>query len=127
MAGDDEMKPTDGSWYDTSSFCTAGISPFFSKEPIEKTYDPGRKDWQDLLYGIRKATAENDGKRKLVTFAKDMQHWEINDYQSYLPQTVKHQRRGNTIIVENPKEFEKWLGQPAPGRGLLSRLFKRSG
>ncbi len=100
---------------------------FYPNEPIEKTYDPGRKDWQDLLYGIRKATVEDDGKRKLVTFAKDMQHWEINDYQSYLPQTVKHQRRGNTIIVENPKEFEKWLGQPPPSRGLLSRLFKRTG
>ena len=99
---------------------------FYPDQPIEKTYDPGRKDWQDLLYGIRKATVEDDGKRKLVTFAKDMQHWEINDYQSYLPQTVKHQRRGNTIIVENPKEFDKWLGQP-PTRGLLSRLFKRTG
>ncbi len=102
------------------------VPAFFPNEPIEKIYDPGRKDWQDLLYGIHKATAKDDGKRKLVTFAKDMQPWEINDYQSYLPQTVKYQRRGNTIIIENPKEFEKWLGQPELGRGLFSRLFKRS-
>ncbi|MBI2857865.1 MAG: hypothetical protein HYX90_02200 [Chloroflexi bacterium] len=103
------------------------VPVFFPDEPIEKTYDPGRKDWQDLLYGIRKATAENDGKRKLVTFAKDMQHWEINDYQSYLPQTIKHQRRGNTIIIENPHEFDKWLGLPPTSRGLLSRIFRRGG
>ncbi len=100
---------------------------FFPTEPIEKLYDPGRKDWQDLIYGLRKASVEDDGKRKLVTFAKDMQHWEINDYQSYLPQTVKHQRRGNTIIVENPKEFDIWMGQPPQTRGLLSRLFKKTG
>jgi len=102
------------------------IPAFYPNEPIEKTYDPGRKDWQDLLYGIRKATVEHDGKRKLITFAKDMQSWEVRDYQSYLPQTIKHLRKGNTVIIENPKEFDKWLGQP-PNRGLLSRLFKRIG
>ena len=56
-----------------------------------------------------------------------MQHWEINDYQGYLPQTIKYQRKGNTIVVENPKEFDKWLGQPPQGRGLFSRLFKSKG
>jgi len=99
---------------------------FFPNEPIEKLYDPGRKDWQDLLYGLRKASVKDEVKRKLITFAKDMQHWEINDYQSYLPQTVKHQRRGNTIIIENPKEFDKWLGQPAQTPSFLSRMFKRT-
>lgn len=103
------------------------LPAFFPNEPIEKLYDPGRKDWRDLLYGLRKASVRDEGKRKLVTFAKDMQHWEINDYQSYLPQMVKHQRRGNTIIVENPKEFDKWLGQPAQTSSLLSRLFGRAG
>jgi hypothetical protein len=102
------------------------LPAFFPNEPIEKLYDPGRKDWQDLLYGLRKASVRDDGKRKLVTFAKDMQHWEINDYQSYLPQTVKHQRRGNTIIVENPKEFDKWLGQPAQTSSFLSKLLGRT-
>ena len=96
----------------------------FPNEPIEKLHDPGRKDWQDLLYGLRKATVANEDKRKLITFAEDMQHWELNDYQSYLPQTVKHYRRGNTIIVENPKEFDKWLGRPQRS-GLLSRLLGR--
>jgi len=99
---------------------------FFPNEPIEKLYDPGRKDWQDLLYGLRKASVREEGKRKLVTFSKDMQHWEINDYQSYLPQTVKHQRRGNTIIVENPKEFDKWLGEPAQTSSFLTKLFKKT-
>lgn len=101
------------------------LPPYYPNEPIEKLYDPGRKDWQDLLYGLRKATVEDDGKRKLITFSKDMQHWEINDYQGYLPQTVKHVRKGSRIIVENPGEFDRWLGEPPPG-GFLSRLFKKS-
>jgi hypothetical protein len=102
------------------------LPEFFPAEPIEKLYDPGRRDWRDILYGLHKATVEVQDNRKLVTFLKDMQYWEINDYQSYLPQTIKHQRKGNTIIIENPKEFDRWLGQPPRARGLLSRLFRRT-
>ena len=100
------------------------LPAFFPIEPIEKTYDPGRHDWQDLLYTFHKATSADNGKRRLITFTKDMQHWEINDYQSYLPQTVKHQRRGNMIIIENPKEFDRWLERPQTSP-LFNRLFKK--
>ena len=121
---DDELRIARVVMRDLYEHASRPLPAFFPGEPIEKLYDPGRKDWQDLLYGLRKATVVDEGKRKLITFAKDMQHWEINDYQSYLPQTVKHQRRGNTIIVENPKEFDKWLGQPQTST-LFSRIFKR--
>jgi len=124
LPSDDELQTARLVMQDLYKYAGRAIPAFFPYEPIEKIYDPGRKDWQDLLYGLRKATVENEGKRKLITFSKDMQHWELNDYQSYLPQTVKHQRRGNTIIVENPKEFEKWLGRPEHS-GLLSRLFNK--
>ncbi len=124
LPSDDELKTARLVIQDLYKYAGRAIPVFFPNEPIEKIHDPGRKDWQDLLYGLRKATAENEGKRKLITFTKDMQPWELNDYQSYLPQTVKHQRRGNTIIVENPKEFEKWLG-PRQHSSFLSRLLSR--
>ena len=125
LPSDDELQTARLVIQDLYKHARRALPAFFPSEPIEKLYDPGRKDWQDLLYGLRKAAAENEGKRKLITFAKDMQHWEINDYQSYLPQTVKHHRRGNTIIVENPKEFDKWLGQPPQRHQFLSRLLRR--
>ncbi|MFC2066771.1 hypothetical protein ACFLUO_06955 [Chloroflexota bacterium] len=124
LPSDDELQTARLVMQDLYKHAGRALPSFFPNEPIEKLHDPGRKDWQDLLYGLRKATAENEGKRKLITFSKDMQHWEINDYQSYLPQTVKHQRRGNTIIVENPREFDKWLGRPEHS-SILSRLFNK--
>jgi len=124
LPSDDELQIARLVMQDLYKHASRTLPTFFPNEPIEKLHDPGQKDWQDLLYGLRKATATNEGKRKLITFAKDMQHWELNDYQSYLPQTVKHHRRGNTIIVENPKEFDKWLGRPQHNR-FLSRLFNR--
>jgi len=96
------------------------LPEFFPSEPVERLYDPGRRDWRDLLYVLHKAEVSDQGNRKLVKFADDMQHWEINDYQGYLPQTVKYQRRGSTIVIENPREFDGWLGPP---QGFLSRIF----
>ncbi len=124
LPSDDELRLARTVMKELYEYARRPLPDFFPAEPLEKLYDPGRRDWRDLLYGLRKATVEQEGNRKLVTFAKDMQSWEIKDYQGYLPQTIKHQRKGSTIIVENPKEFDRWLGQPPQARGLLSRLFK---
>ena len=37
----------------------------------------------------------------------DYDKGEISAYQGYLPQTVKYQRKGNTIIAESHREFDK--------------------
>jgi len=124
LPSDDELKLARTVMKELYEYARRPLPQYFPVEPIEKLHDPGRRDWRDLLYGLHKATVEGQGNRKLVTFSKDMQHWEINDYQGYLPQTIKYQRKGNTIIIENPKEFDKWLGQRPQARGLLSRLFK---
>ncbi|MCL0046611.1 hypothetical protein M1N18_01365 [Dehalococcoidales bacterium] len=124
LPSDDELRLARMVMEELYGYARRPLPEFFPVEPIEKLYDPGRRDWRDLLYRLRKATVTQEGNRKLVTFSKDMQHWEINDYQGYLPQTIKHQRKGNTIIIENPTEFDRWLGQPPQARGLLSRLFR---
>ena len=99
------------------------VPNYLPLQPLEKIFDPGLRDWADLLFGIKKATMVGERGRLLVRFSSDIQHWEVNDYQSYLPQTVKCQRRGNTLIVENPSEFEKWLGPSRRRRGWLRRLL----
>jgi len=125
LPGDDELGLARKVFTELYEFAGRPIPRFFPREPIEKLHDPGLRDWRDLFYGLRKATIEEQGNRKLVTFARDMQHWEINDYQGYLPQTVKCRRKGNTIVIENPAEFDRWLGPPPKGQRTLLRLFKR--
>ena len=119
---DDELQLAREVMKEIYDFAGRPLPIFFPIEPVEKKYDPGRKDWRDLIYELRQATIESQGNRKMIRFSRDIQHWEVTDYQGYLPQTVKHQRRGNTIIIENPKEFDKWLGEKAKGSGLISRI-----
>ncbi|MBN2187278.1 MAG: phospholipase D family protein [Dehalococcoidia bacterium] len=125
LPSDDELRLARTVMRQLYEYAQRPLPAFFPARPIEELYDPGRRDWQDLLFRLRKATVEQEGDRKLATFSKDMQHWEINDYQGYLPQTVKYQRKGNTIIIENPKEFDRWLGQPPRAPSLLARVFKK--
>lgn len=96
------------------------LPEFFPSEPVEGLYDPGRRDWRDLLYVLHKAEVSEQGNRKLVKFADDMQHWEVKALEGCLHHTIKYQRRGNTIVIENPREFDKWLGPP---QRFLSRIF----
>jgi len=100
------------------------LPSFFPEEPIEHLYSPGRRAWQDLLYGLRKASATGDGERLLIAFKDDMQHPEVRAYAGHLPQTVKHKVKGKTIVIESPREFEEWLGgrrQSWPSR-LVARI-----
>lgn len=82
-----------------------------------------RRDWRDIIYELHKVEISPDGNRSIITFPKDMQYWEVTHYQSSLPQTVKSKRKGSTLIIENPKEFTKWLGRPQ-SRSWLSKLLK---
>jgi hypothetical protein len=85
------------------------VPAFFPDQPLEHTYDPGRKVWNDLLYGLRKAERVRQNNRLLITFKDEMQHAEIRGALGHLPQTVKHQLKGKTVVVESPAEFEAWL------------------
>jgi len=124
LPSDDELKLARAVMKELYEFAGRSLPSYFPSEPVEKLYDPGRRDWRDLLYGIRKVTVEEQGNRKLIAFSKDMQHWEVNDYQGYLPQTIKYQRRGSTIVIENPKEFDKWLGKRPRSSSFLTRLLR---
>ena len=106
------------------------LPSFFPEEPVEQLYNPGRRAWQDLLHGLRKASITGDGDRRLVSFKDDMQRHEVLTYAGHLPQTVKHALKGKTIVIESPHEFEEWLGGNANGseswvRRLIARVQSR--
>ncbi len=127
LSSDDELRLARVVTRELYEYARRSLPEFFPTEPIEKLYDPGRRDWRDLIYELDLATIRPDGNRALVTFSSNMQFWEVNDYQGYLPQTIKYRRKGNTLIIENPNQFNKWLGQPPQARSWLSRLFKNKG
>lgn len=123
LSNDDELHVARIVMKELYKFANRELPGFFPSRPLEEIYDPGKRDWQDLLFGIKKATIHSEGKRKLVNFLNDMRPWEVMDYQGYLPQTIKYTRKGNTIIIENPREFDKWLGKPLKEPLFISKLF----
>ncbi|MBI4387031.1 MAG: phospholipase D family protein [Elusimicrobia bacterium] len=103
------------------------LPDYFPKEPIERLYDPGRREWRDLLDRLRKARVEWDSDRASIHFSDDMQHFEIKAYENSLPAALKHRRRGRTLIIETPKEFRSWLERDRrPPRGWWDRLLQLS-
>jgi hypothetical protein len=126
FAGDDELGIARAVMHGLYQYADRPTPEYFLQAPIEQTYDPGRKYWRDLIYGLRKAMIDRRGERVLVTFRDDMQVHEIRSATGHLPQTVKHQVRGKTVIVEAPDEFMAWLadGVPRPSN-WLGRLWQR--
>jgi hypothetical protein len=100
----------------------AGRKPpsFFPARPLEEIYDPGSARWRDLIHRKKQASLRRERDRLTIEFADDLQHHEITPYLGLLPQTLKTERSGRKLIVENPAEFERWLGADRPS--MLERL-----
>jgi hypothetical protein len=106
----------------------AGRKPpeFFPARPLEEIYDPGSARWRDLVHRRKQATLRRERDRLTIEFADDLQHHEITPYLGLLPQTLKYEKSGRKLIVENPAEFEQWLGDDRPSvldrvRGVFRR------
>ena len=124
--GDDELGIARDVMKDLYGRSGRALPAFFPQEPIECLYDPGRRAWQDLLNGLRKASAMKEGTRRLIIFKDEMQRPEVLAYAGHLPQTVKHKVKGKTIVIESPHEFEEWLGGSKSRRqSWPSRLVAR--
>jgi hypothetical protein len=100
----------------------AGRKPpsFFPARPLEDIHDPGSARWRDLIHRKKQALLRRERDRLTIEFAGDLQHHEITPYLALLPQTLKTERSGRKLIVENPAEFERWLGDHPPS--VLERL-----
>lgn len=120
---DDELSIGRQSLRALYDFCGRPVPSFFPSRPIEQLFDPGRRAWQDLLLGIKKAKTRRDGARLYVEFLEDMQPREIQAYRSQLPQNIKTVLRGKTLVVENPDDFEAWISNtPTLHPGFLQRV-----
>ncbi len=93
----------------------------FPEQPVEKTFDTGRLEWQDLVDGIKKATITPEGARTRVDFTADMQKDEVSYYESLLPLEINKGRKGNTLLIYSSDAFFSWLGRTAPSVTLNER------
>jgi hypothetical protein len=52
-----------------------------------------------------------------------MPDYEIRKKLGLIPQSIKHRRIGNTIIIESPDEFNAWLGRAGnPHKSFFSYI-----
>jgi len=100
------------------------LPDYFPHEPIEHLYDPGRMKWNELLNWLHKARLKQERGRLRIDFDPDMEY-QIQEYVGYLPQIIKHERRGNTLVIETPDEFNNWLKEmTSPQPNWLARISK---
>jgi len=91
---------------------------YLPSQPLESIYDSARETWQELL-NMKKAKITSDPIRSRVDFDKDMQPREVEQYRSLLPQTLKTERKGNTVTIEPSEIFKVWLGGESRGPSWL--------
>ncbi|MBI2886176.1 MAG: phospholipase D family protein [Chloroflexi bacterium] len=127
--GEDELRISRSVMRDLYRHAGRSAPSFFPDQPLERLYDPGRKAWRDVIHVLRKAAPQRQGQRLLITFKEEMQHNEVRAYAGHLPQTVKKEIKGKTIVIESPVEFDRWLkgadGASQSWRDRLGRLFGR--
>ena len=80
-----------------------------------------------MLHQLKKVKIDEQKGLTLAEFSSDMKFYEVNDYVSDLPSVIKHHRKGNTLVIENPAEFKKWLGGKKRSAGLRHWLDRLSG
>lgn len=125
VPSEDELETARGVLKDLYQRADRPLPDFFPERPIEEMYDPGRRSWRDLLYGLRKASVDRRDHRLIVSFTDDMQYSEVRAAVGHLPQNVKHEVKGKTIIIESPAEFRSWLGVDRNGdTNWIQRFWK---
>ncbi len=117
--GEDELQLARIVMKDLYDYAGRPLPGWFPQKPIEEIYDPGRQEWRDL-FRLKNMTVRKERDRIIVDFPDDMMQREIREYVSYLPQTMKADQKGKTLIIQPPGEFEKWLGKVR----LLGRRFR---
>jgi hypothetical protein len=106
---EDELYPARLVLRDLYARADRPLPDYFSRESIEKKFDPGRQSWKDLLGRMVKARLEWEKDRVSAHFAEDLQYHEIKEYENALPQLIKFRRRGKSLVIENPADFRRWL------------------
>jgi hypothetical protein len=95
----------------------------FPRRPLEELFDHDKKRWQELLR-LKKASIKGDREGLFIEFDPAFQIYEITEYHQMLPQGIKSRRHANLIKIENPAQFDAWIGRKANAPGFFARMMK---
>ncbi len=96
------------------------IPAYVNDEPAEDRYDPGRREWRRLA-ADRQFTMTQRRDNLELAFDDDIRPWKIAEFRRHLPENVRADQEGHSIIVRSPDHFEDWLGE-IETNGLLDTV-----
>ena len=100
------------------------VPEYFPTVPIESIYDPDRFKWRELI-DLEKVRIVEKNDSLEITFPGEFSHSDVEHYADSIKH-AKHRIVGNTIVIESPEDFRKWLNlEEKKKTGLLGKLFRR--
>ena len=100
------------------------VPEYFPKAPVETIYDPDRLKWRELIDLGKVSIVEKNDSMEL-TFLEGFNRSDVEHYADSI-RHAKHRIVGNTIIIESPEDFRKWLGlEENASPGIFEKLFRR--
>ncbi len=100
------------------------VPEYFPKVPVESIYDPDRLKWRELIDLGKVSIVEKNDSLEL-TFLEGFNRSDVEHYADAIKH-AKHRIVGNTIIIESPEDFRKWLDlEKNADPGIFGKLFRR--
>jgi hypothetical protein len=104
------------------AFADRKLPAEFPRRPFDELFDHDKKRWQEILR-LKKASIKGDKDGLFVEFDPAFQIYEVTEYHQMLPQGIKSRRHANLIKIENPAQFNTWIGRETGRKGFFGRLF----
>ena len=121
---DDELGPARKVMLRLYKYADRELPEYFPQVPIESIYDPDRIKWRDLI-DLGKVIMEEKNDSLEITFPGSFNRSDIEHYADSVKH-AKHRIVGNTIVIETPEDFRRWLGIEKKDKpGFFAKLFKK--
>ena len=120
---DDELEPGRKTMLRLYEYADRSVPEYFPRIPIESIYDPDRLKWRELIDLEKVGIVEKNDSLE-ITFLEEFSRSDVEHYADSIKH-AKHRIVGNTIVIESPEDFRKWLDLEERKRGFLGKLFGR--
>jgi hypothetical protein len=107
---DDELRVAREAFLELYHHAGRQVPDYFPSKPLESIYDINKREWE-LLRRLKKIEMRKRAGQLTIDFSQQLEVYEVERYVSLLPQSVKADRKGRTIVVDTPDEFLEWIGR----------------
>ncbi|MHB1811685.1 MAG: phospholipase D family protein [Thermoplasmataceae archaeon] len=126
IPGDDDLQIAREVFLDLYNYAGKDIPTYFPTIPFEEKFDAGRYEWRRLLTYLGKAEKVTSESGIRINFKDEMENDEVMSYEGLLPEQIRKERKGKTIIIHSAAEFDRWIGDtdlPREKKSFLRRIF----